>query len=286
MTKKIDADIVAHPPSPDEYLPSAIQKAVINSSVKNPLTVYPVALSISCGLVGWLFELPLLYVISIVLFVLGPIWAIILIFFLNERIGSKYLKSLNRKQEKYERFLVKQIKSSLKDCQQIPEIHSYASQAISQIENIQFKYSNVKDLLQMKLRSGEITFGRFLGAAEQVTLSVLDNLKKVVSILKSAGSIQPDYIEERLKVISKKSEHNPEDADQAKALRTRLDLWKNQLNKVNRLIALNEEAMTEMEKISAAVAEWQTDGRFADTDFETAILQLQELAARAYEYNS
>ena len=134
-------------------------------------------------------------------------------------------------------------------------------------------------------RGGHAVFGRFLGAAEQVSLSVLDNLKRVVSILKSAASIQPDKIKKRLAMLSAKKEKSREDQAQEDALKQRLTLWNEQLRKVDRLISNNEKAMTEMEQVSATVAEWQTDGQFAAVDFESAIAQLHELASRAHEYN-
>jgi hypothetical protein len=163
-------------------------------------------------------------------------------------------------------------------------MEAHAEQGIEQLNGIQIKYANVRELLEMKLRTGEITFGRFLGAAEQVSLSVLDNLKRVVSILKSAASIEPDKIGKRLAALSEKKEKSREDLAQEEALNQRLALWEEQLGKVERLIANNEKAMTEMEQVSATVAEWQTDGRFAAVDFESAIAQLHELALRAHEY--
>lgn len=39
-----------------------------------------------------------------------------------------------------------------------------------------------------------------------------------------------------------------------------------------------------MERISAAVAQWQSGHRFADKEFESAIKQLQKLALKAHEY--
>jgi hypothetical protein len=105
-------------------------------------------------------------------------------------------------------------------------------------------------------------------------------------MLKSAGSIQPAYIEKRLKAIGKKKEKSDDDMKQVDSLRRRLDLWKTQLRKVERLLASNEEAMTEMEVISAAAAQWKTGPKFSSTDFETAIARLHELARNAHEYDN
>ena len=273
-------------PSPDEYLPDAIQKAVVETGVKHPLTVYPVALGVSSAVVGLLFEVPVLLAAALGLGLLGPIWAVVSIFFRHEALGGDYLRKLHRKQKEYETHLVKQLETGLAECAKIGGMEDFASQGGDQLRNIRVKFDNIKELLDMKLRSGEITYGRFLGAAEQVSLSVLDNLNAVVGLLKSAGSIEPAYIEKRLKAIGEKKEKSDDDMKQVDSLRRRLDLWKTQLRKVERLLASNEEAMTEMEVISAAAAQWRTGPKFSSTDFETAIARLHELARNAHEYDN
>ena len=285
MAKELVPAKNAPPPRPSEYLPAAIQKAVVGMGIKHPAAVYPTALGASAGIVGWILGIPALYMAAIAGVLLGPAWVIVQIFFLNEKNGSKYIHQLNLRQEAYQRYLKTHLEEELQKCRDIEGIESYAGQGTRQLENIQIKFANVRELLEMKLRTGELTFGRFLGAAEQVTLSVLDNLKQIAGILKSAASIQPGYIRERLNELDRNNRPSPEDEAQKQALTERLDLWQEQLKKVHQLLTSNEAAMTEMEKISAAVAEWQTDGQFADTDFESAIARLQELAGQADEYN-
>ncbi len=285
MAKKMDPPKAISPPQPGEYLPSAIQKAVREEGIKHPGAIYPVAIGVSAGIVGGLFNLPFLFIVALVCILSGPMWAIFTIFFLGEKTGKKYIERLNKKQQAYERHLKKQLEVGLRECQDIEGAEHYAVQGSDQLRGIEIKLKNVMELLEMKLSSGELTFGRFLGAADQVSLSVLDNVKKIVGVLKSVDSIEPEKIRERLTLISRKETLSPEDGDQEKALKKRLAIWEDQLQKVNRLLAKNEEAMTEMEKISAAIADWQTDGRFADTDFESAITRLQELAEQAHEYN-
>lgn len=285
MNKSEETEERSAPPRTDEYLPAAIQKAVVQTGLKHPATVYPIALGVSSAVVGLLFNMPVLLGSAVFLGLTGPLWAIAQIFFRHDRVGSQYLESLHRKQKQYERFLIQKIESGLKGCAQTEPLKPYASTGVAQLKSIQVKLANVKELLEMKLRSNEITYGRFLGAAEQVALSVLDNLNAVVSLLKSAGSIEPEYINHRLAEIAAKPSPCKEDEDQRQSLTARLDLWNTQLHQVDQLLAANEAAMTEMERISAAVAQWQTGRRFADQDFESAIKQLHALAAQAHEYD-
>lgn len=274
------------PPAPDEYHPGAIQKAVIQYGLKHPVTIYPIALGISTGIIGALFNLPLLLGVALVVGLVGPLWGVSQLFFRHDALGSRYLDSLHHRQKQYEAFLIDQIEAGLKNCCQKADLSSKAETGIAQLKSIQVKLENVQELLSMKLKPTELTYGRFLGAAEQVALSVLDNLNTVVSLLKSAASIEPGYIEERLQSLQGTANPTQAQEDQYMSLKDRLELWNSQLTKVDQLMARNEEAMTEMERISAAVAQWQTGRKFAGSDFESAIKQLHALAANAHEYDN
>jgi hypothetical protein len=272
------------PPGTDEYLPAAIQKAVVQNGLKHPVTIYPMALGISAGVVGGLFNIPMLLGAAVGLTLLGPVWAVMQIFFRHEAIGSRYLNSLHQRQKQYEVHLIDNIETGMRECANVKGLERTAITGIAQLKSIRVKLANIQELLEMKLRPNEITYGRFLGAAEQVSLSVMDNLNTVAGILKSATSIDLGYIRERLRDIDEKPEQSPADEDQRKSLQERLDLWHRQLKKIDQLMAGNEAAMTEMERISAAVAQWRQDRKFSDSDFESAIKQLHDLASQAHAY--
>lgn len=274
------------PPKTGDFLPKAIKKAVLDIGFKHPATIYPIAIGVSSGFVGWLFGLPFLYIIALAGILIGPVWAVAQIFFFNDKIGRRYIERLNEKQREYEQHVRKRVEIGIEECRNIKGFEDYATQGAEQCKGIKTKLENIQELLELKLRRGEITFGRFLGAAEQVNLNVLDNLKSAVSTLKSASSINMDYIQDRFDELARRKQRTEDDIKEEEALKKRLQIREEQIRKVNRLLTLNEEAMTEMENISAAVADWQTDGRFADTDFESAITRLQELAAHAHEYNN
>jgi hypothetical protein len=271
-------------PSAADYLPEVIQKQVISLGVKHPATVYPMALGAGSAFVGWLFSAPMLYLIALVGMLSGPAWAIAQIFFFREKISLRYIQQLNERQKQYRAEARILLEAELKECRDIEGLESYTAQGIAQFAGIREKFETVRELLKVKLHEEELTYGRFLGAAEQVNLSVLDNLKDIVSLLKSMASIRPVHIRERLKKLSEIKSKSEDDLKQQAALEKRLALREEQIHKVKNLLTKNEEALTEMEKISAAIADWQTDEHFARTDFESAIARLQELAAQAHEY--
>lgn len=273
------------PPQTSEYLPEAIQQAVMTQGLKHPLTIYPLALGAAAGIVGYLFAMPTLYLVALGGLLSGPAWAITKIFMMHEKAGNHYLRSLNKRQKEYEKSLRRQIDQDLKECERLKGLRNYARQGSEQFSRIKAKLDNVTELLRMKLSDREMTFNRFLGAAEQVNLSVLNNLRDLVSRLKSAGTIDVDYIQGRLLDIDAKTNPTQADLEQQETLHNRLKLRQEQVEQAEALLTQNEKALTEMEKISAAIARWHTDGRFTQIDFETAIARLQELAAQAHEYN-
>ncbi len=250
----------------------------------HPLTLFPLATGAGLGFIGWLFNVPVMYYGAAAGGIVGFISGIIMVFFMHDSLGKKYIAELNRRQKKYERHIKRMLKRELVECLAIEGAEDYAVQGQGHFEKIDDKLKNVKELLDLKIDKSELTYERFMGAADQVVLSVLDNLKDVVTTLKSAGSIQVSYIDERLAGLEKMPD-NDDKEKQKDALLKRLALRNTQFDKVTALLTKNEVAMTEMENISAAVSEWQTDDSFAEIDFESAISRLQELAEQAHAYN-
>jgi len=268
-----DHNLITNPPATKDYLPSAIRKVVLETGLKHPFTIYPVAIGVSCVFVGMLFGAPLFYLGALAGILGGAGYGASQIFLFNEKIGAKYLEKLNQRQKQYEQSLKQLLNKGLRECQNQEEIKAFAIKGQEQFSGIEEKLTSIRELLEIKLQTGEMTYGRFWGAAEQVSLSVLDNLKEAVSTMKSMVTIHKKKIRKRLRALKAKKNINLNDEKESQALAKRLQLWH------------NEEAMTEMEQISASVAGWDTDGRFADSDFESAIARLQELASHAHEYN-
>jgi len=285
MTKQVEHKMAIFPPKTSDFLPESIKSYVRTIALKNPVTVYLIAIGASCGFVGWLFGMQMLYFGMAGGIFAGIFWALAQIFIFNDKIGKKYIKQLNIRQNTYEQFLRKMVESGLQECLSVKEVEKFVLQGINQCINIKEKLNSVQELLDLKLKKEEITYGRFLGAAELVHLSVLDNLKDIISILKSSGSINDDYIQERFTEIGGIDNHTQDDMNQKQTLEKRLELKEKQLARVKHLLTRNEEAMTEMEVISSEVAQWKSDHRFSDVSFESAISRLQELAQHAHEYN-
>jgi hypothetical protein len=103
-----------------------------------------------------------------------------------------------------------------------------------------------------------------------------------VALLESVGGIDLAYIDKQLASI--KEPINEADRKEREALIRRRTLRTQQLERVNELLAANEEAMTALEETVVAVAAMSTNTALAQGDFETAIAQLQQVAVRARQY--
>lgn len=274
------------PPSPRDYLPASIQNAILKKGLRHPGTIYPISVGAGLLFVGWLFQWPQVYLIALLSLLLGAAWAIGQIFFFYESLGRRHIQELNNRQRQYEKSVRLSIQAGLNECLEIPGTADFVTQGLDQFKRVQGKLENIQELLGLKLQSGELTFDRFSGAASQVCLGVLDNLKDIVTSLKSISTISPDYIEKRLTAIQHRSQNSRDDQAQRCTLKQRLAMREKQLEKVNQLLTLNEEAMTELETISIGVAEWKTGKRFADLDFESAIKRLQELALHSKDFET
>ena len=156
---------------------------------------------------------------------------------------------------------------------------------LSQLNRLQEKYQAFERLLQRKLNPEEITFSRYLGMAEQVFLSALDNLQRVAHVKQGAEAINEGFIRRRIDELKANGTLTAVQQQELDALRARLELKEKQSGRVDEWLAQNEEAMTQLDLTMAAIAEMNTVRGQAGMDMESAMAELQRLAARSGEYD-
>ena len=139
--------------------------------------------------------------------------------------------------------------------------------------------------LDRRRSSGELTCRRYLGAAEQVANSVVDNLRDVDVTLRSIRSIDADAIAERLNHLRRGGGHlGEEQRREIKSLEERSALVGKQNKRVAELLAQNESALTILVDVATAVANTETEAGRAGADAEAAMAELERLAKRAGRY--
>ncbi len=279
--QKVDTEQL---PALDDFSTSSIRRAVRNESLLHPLTLYPTAIGMLSGMAAVLYDLPLLFLGMGGLLAVGATTSVVNYFFREETISGKYLKKLTREFQKKRQVLLKTLSRDLQQCATIIGAEQYGGQGVEQFGRVEKKYNRLKRLLQKKFSVGELTYGSFLGAAEQVYLSVLDNLLQIVSLLQGVESIDPEYIATRKQELRSLNQVAEADEREFEALQKRLELRESQLQQVNTLLTENEESMTVMDETIAAIAELQTGKGLAASDLQTAMSHLREIAGRTKLY--
>lgn len=271
-------------PDLEDFSNQAIKKAIRNESFLHPLTLYPTALGMLSGFAAFLYDLPLLFLGMGGLVTIGAATSIVNYFFRDEAISANYLEKITKEFKKRRKRLLQTLESDLQKCKAMEGAEQYGVQGYEQFGRVEKKYNRLADQLGKKFSTTELTYGSYLGAAEQVHLSVLDNLLKVVSLLQSAESIDPDYIQMRMEELHNLDSVSDADEREFKALKKRLELRRNQLEQVNSLLTQNEESMTIMDTTIAAIADLETSKGFAEGDLQGAMQYLQEIADRTQRY--
>ena len=160
-------------------------------------------------------------------------------------------------------------------------------EGVEQLRQLQRKLASLSEVLQRRLKAGELTYGRYLGAAKQVYLAAVDNLRDVGVALRSVSAIDLDYIDGRLAELEKPAASLPEgDLKEIDTLRKRRLLFVDQMQKVKELMAQNEVAMTVLDKTATVFATTRTAKGEADMDAGTAIADLERLAERIGHYSA
>lgn len=273
------------PPSIEDFSKKAVTKAVLKTTLQHPLSLY---LS-GVGLLGW-FAVGVLGPSSIaVTAAIGGttigIGSWIVNFFLRgDSLAQKYIETVHQEMEEYRRRVTLSLVKELEQWQRLPGAEDYVAQGINQFQDIQEKIDNFREVLGKKLNHQEMTFSRYLGSAEQVYLSVLDNLEKTAAILESISTIDVAYIGDRLLALKKLKTPATADKEERETLLERRKLRDDKLQEVNVLLTENEQAMTEIEKATVSLVEISRSR--AKVDMETARKQLEELASRAHQYAS
>ena len=261
-----------------EFSQSAVRRAVLRETVSHPTSIYPAVLAIlgalAAGLFGW--SNPLLWGASGA-GCIGLLSWLVNYFVRNRSFASGYLERAHRALEERTRGRLDALERELAELGLERGVH--------QLEEFGAKLSNLKEILGQVLDVHELTYGRYLGIAEQVYLSAIDNLHEAALSRQAISTIDLGYVAARLRELEKSAATHDEAASEIESLKARRDLHAEQLEKVEELLARNEAAMTQMDLAAAAIAAIKTGPRSARVDFETAMGELTRLAETAQRYS-
>ena len=252
----------------------AISRQVAAVTAQKPYVLYPLAIGLLGGLSAALLGTSLLPVL-----VGGGVGLSAWILDNTLRREHHANDYVNRLHESLVRRTQASLASLEAELEEVGETDGY-----DQLQRLRQKYAAFEGLLRRKLNPGELTFGRYLGMAEQLYLGGLDNLNTIADIRRSLNAINAAHIEQRTDSITSDGIIDETEQQEMAALTRRKALLEQQSSHVISLLALNESAMTKLDEVMASIATLNLGDRRASMDIEQAMLELEELTRRSVDY--
>ena len=280
-------------PTTSDFSNEAVGKIVNKEIFQHWSLLYPAFIAAAGGLGAFLIS-PFLFGVVAAGGVGAALLSVGVNYFRKDAIADRHIKRLLEEMAAYRERTREELREELAECRTVKGGEGYAEQGEAQFSQVQVKFEAFTKLLAKKLDPGEMTFNRYLGTAEQLYLAVMDNLRDIVNLLKSVDAIDIDYIAERFKALEKimaaarkrGEEPHQADSDEVATLNKSKELYSKNLELVNVLLTKNEEALTQLDEVTAAIAREMRTTAEAKVDMETARKQLEELARRARDYSN
>jgi hypothetical protein len=269
--------------NPSDFSPQAVAKAVLRETLQKPYVLYPTAVGVLGGLAALVLGPSLVFVapaaVGLALGVGG--WALDYTL-RRDRHAAEYVRRLQEAMAGRAEETMKRLRAELEG---VDDAEGLGRAALAQMQQLRGKYDAFEALLRRKLDPREMTFARYLGMTEQVFLGGLDNLRRISDTLKGLSAIDEKHIRKRLHALAADGVDSPAQDREIAALQERLSLRERQLDNVDKLLAENEAAMTQIDHVMAAIAGLDTSAGHASMTMEAAMSELRDLAARAHSYS-
>lgn len=256
----------------DLFQPAQIRRAVAQKAAISPFVLYPAVLSGLGVVTGALFGFG-----GLALGVVGLGAATAVTAFATEfgwrrdEHAKNILMQATRKMEQRRQHVISSIKQELAGLD-LPL-------AAEQVDTFDVKFSTFVAVLADRFAITELTYARYLGVAEQVYLSGLDNIRNAMIAQKALGAINADRLRQRIAGLSASAPERP-------ALLSRLEGFNSTLAQISELLLLNEKALTQLDDVTQRLARTKVERGMADSDTESAIAELHRQGLRLAEYAS
>lgn len=159
-----------------------------------------------------------------------------------------------------------------------------AERAFSQYEASEERFERFQELLETKFERTELTYDRYLSAAENLHRAVLDHLRDVAGMLNSLDALDAPAARRDLAHLEARSAPTEDETRTLEGLRERLAIAERTTSEVRARLSFNEEALTEMDRVNLALASIKTSKHDAGIDLESTLEEVRVLAERAKKY--
>ena len=257
---------------PLDFSEAAARKAAFSEVIQHPLTLWPPAISIVAGVGLGMFgvvALPGMVGIAALGLAAGSThWAL-------RYLGGKEAYMQKHYAELHQEFEVMKERKLATLATDLKKLGCKQGQL--QVSQFEDKFQNLVAVFQRVLSEGELTYDRFVGTAEQVYRSGLDNLDRVVTLLLNVDDIDREEIRNRITALTKKAKRTGADETNLRALNDQATVFDDTQQEVEELLARNEEALATMDKAGAAAVRIK-DRTASQTPQETMAEAMELLA--------
>jgi hypothetical protein len=254
----------------------AINLSVFSRSLQHPAVVYPAALGLLGGLgAALLVSSPMILIGAaaaggIAVAGLGANYI-----FRRERFAREYIQAASAQISAERAAMLENLEQDLQEAGR--------KEAVRQLGRFRDKIETFEQMLSEKLGESELTHARFLGIAEQVYLSGVDNLRGVVYAARGAAAIDAPYIRSRIGSLESGKQAGKD--TEIQSLNEQLRLHAEHMARMDAALAQNEQALARLDAAIAAVSQMKTEAGRASVSMETAMQELSRVAQRAREYS-
>lgn len=268
---------MSKPNEQQDFSPKAVSRAVLRGTLSRPYVLYPAAAGILGGLAAAVLGPSLLFIVPAAVGAAVGLGAFGIDFGLRrDKLANDYLRRLHEA-------LAGRVEQSIAELRKDLATLGHR-QALDQLERLQASFNNCESLLRRKLKPGEMTYNRYLGMTEQVFLAGLDNLRQIRDAMHGMSTIDARGAARRLEELDRASRLSEAQRRERTALAERVELLQRQQGKIETWLAENEQALTQMDHVMAAIADMETTGDQAQMDMGPAMQELKSLIERAHQY--
>ena len=154
------------------------------------------------------------------------------------------------------------------------------SQGSDQVPQFESKFENLREVLMRVLSPTELTFGRYLSAAELVYTSGIENLERIITITTTTADINRADLGRKIDKLSARTARSDADERTLKTLKDRAKLYDDGKTEIAELLARNEEALTAIDAAGVAVGKIKGTNGNAAGNLELAMGDLISLISR------
>jgi hypothetical protein len=265
-------------PSVEDLNPKAIRKELAKKVKSNWITTTSYAIPIFVILIALAFGMHLSNFISLML---GSVALIALVrwvipnFFLFDSFEKKYRQKMREMIDQRDEEKRMEVKTKLE--------HLGMQQGADQFNQLLETFNTLIDVLGKKFNTTEMAYMKYYVISQQVLEAAMNNLLGITLIKTNLRSINPIGLEKR--ITSLKASTDDIDKDEVKTLLERLELYKSESIKIERLLVENERAITQMVKTTQAISEVDTVDLEGKRKMDEAMLELRDAVQHLADYH-